>query len=126
MGQGVFDAITAFRAPEPARLRHDDVHAACADASVLCVQELLSRDAQAFFDRVGRDTFVARFRDHNRPSFRPAAMRGSGLGIASRAPLLTPSVRHYLPLRTGWDKLARKGALHVRVPPQRYGGMFMA
>ena len=116
MGQGVLDAITALRAPVPERLRHGDVHEACAVPNVLCVQELLSRDAQQFFDGVGNETFVARFRDHNRPSFRPASMRGSGLGIASRSPLLEPRVRHYLPPNVGWDKLARKGSLHVQIP----------
>ena len=73
MGQGVLDAITAMRAPVPERLLHGEVHDACAMPDVLCVQELLSRDAQAFFDRVGSEAFVARFRDHNRPSLRPAS-----------------------------------------------------
>lgn len=115
MGQGVVDAVTAVRAPEPARLLHDEVHDTCASPDVLCVQELLSRDAQTFFDGVGKERFVARFRDHNRPSFRTATMRGSGLGIASRAPLLGPSVRPYAPRPVGWDKLARKGMLHAQV-----------
>lgn len=114
MGQGAFDAITALRAPARARYRHEDVHAACAAPDVLCVQELLSHDAQSFFDGLGR-AFDALFRDHNRPRLRPATLRGTGLGIASRKPLAETGVRHYRPPHVGWDRFARKGTLHTRV-----------
>lgn len=115
MGQSVFDAITAWRAPEPSRLLHDDVRSACATTHLLCVQELLSHHAQTFFDDVGIGTFVSRFRDHNRPRLWPASLRGTGLGMASRSPLIDARVKHYASPRSGWDKLARKGILHAQV-----------
>ena len=115
MGQGAYDAITSLRAPVPARFQHEDVHAACVVPDVLCVQELLSRDAETFFDGLGTTTFASRFRDHNRAHWRSVTFRGTGLGIASRAPLLRPGVRHYRPPHVGWDKLARKGTLHAQI-----------
>jgi endonuclease/exonuclease/phosphatase family metal-dependent hydrolase len=115
MGQSVFDAITAWRAPAPLRLRHEDLESACSTTHLLCVQELLSHHAQAFFDDIGRKTLVSRFRDHNRPGFRPASLRGTGLGMASRSPLLETRLHHFRAPRTGWDMLARKGILHARV-----------
>lgn len=119
MGQGAYDAITKLRAPAPTRFHHEDVHAACVTPDILCVQELLSRDAESFFDGLGTTTFGSRFRDHNRTHWRSATFRGSGLGIASRAPLLRPGVRHYRPPQVGWDKLARKGTLHTQVELDR-------
>ncbi len=115
MAQKVLDAILSFRAPAAKRLEHKDVRGVCAETHVLCVQELLSHDAQRFFDRLGEGTFISRFRDHNWPSLWPAAFRGSGLGIASRSKLVNPNVYHYRSSGSGWDTLARKGTLHAQV-----------
>jgi endonuclease/exonuclease/phosphatase family metal-dependent hydrolase len=112
MGQGL-DAVTALRAPFGDRLRHDDVIAECAAADVLCVQELFSREAQRFFDGVGRDRFVSRFRDDNRVRF--ATMRGTGLGVGARARLEKSGVHVFPGERVGWDRLARKGALYTQM-----------
>ncbi len=119
MGQGAYDAITSMRAPVPARFQHEEVHAACVAPDILCVQELLSRDAETFFDGLGTTTFASRVRDHNRAHWRSVTFRGTGLGIASRAPLLRPGIRHYRPPHVGWDKLARKGTLHVQIDLDR-------
>lgn len=113
MAQRVVDAITALRAPFGHRLFHKEVRKECEETHVLCVQELLSRDAERFFDGIAQK-FASCFRDHNRASFWPVAFRGSGLGVASQSTLLEPSVRAYSP-GAGLDQFARKGTLHTRV-----------
>jgi endonuclease/exonuclease/phosphatase family metal-dependent hydrolase len=42
-------------------------------------------------------------------------MRGSGLGIAGRLPFGAHTSQIFQSPRIGWDRLARKGTLHVRV-----------
>ena len=114
MGQTALHALTHFGAPSSARLLHADVIAACVAPDVLCVQELFSREAQRFFDGLaGR--FDALVRDHNRVSLRTITMRGHGLGIASRRRVLSRSHHHFRARSSGWDRLARKGALHALV-----------
>jgi endonuclease/exonuclease/phosphatase family metal-dependent hydrolase len=115
MGQGL-SAIRARRAPFADRFLHDRVLTECAAPDILCLQELLSRDAQRFFDGVGTERFTSRFRDHNRPRFAGRlTMRGSGLGIGARTPLGNTTVRTLAGVPSGWDRLARKGALHTRL-----------
>ena len=114
MGQNALQALTHFGAPASARLLHADVIAACVAPDVLCVQELFSREAQRFFDGLaGR--FDALVRDHNRVDVRSITMRGNGLGIASRRRVLTQSHHHFRARSSGWDRLARKGALYALV-----------
>ena len=114
MGQGL-DAIRAARAPVPARFSHHSVIAECASPDVMCIQELLSRDAEMFFDKLGGHGLSSCFRDHNRAQWSPATMRGSGLGIASRRTLEKTSVTKFAPPSVGWDRLARKGALYTQI-----------
>jgi endonuclease/exonuclease/phosphatase family metal-dependent hydrolase len=115
MGQGL-SAVMALRAPFGARLRDADVIAECGSPDVLCLQELLSRDAQQFFDGVGQGHFISRFRDDNRLRFgRSVTMRGCGLGIGSRSALTKTSVRTFPGARGGWDRLARKGCLYAQL-----------
>src|SRR5687768_666019 len=52
MARKALDAITGIRAPAPRRLQHDHVLSSCASADVFCVQELFSRDAEDFFDKI--------------------------------------------------------------------------
>src|SRR4051812_31756787 len=78
MGQGVVDAITKNNAQYGERLRHEEVRATLAVPDVVCIQEVLSRDAETFFDALGE----VRVRDTNATHFSTATMRGSGLGIA--------------------------------------------
>jgi endonuclease/exonuclease/phosphatase family metal-dependent hydrolase len=111
MAQGAFDAITAGRAPHGARLRSDEVRRALDGPHLVCIQEVMSRDAEVFFDGLG----VERVRDANGPRFRPITMRGSGLGIAGRLPLGGHTNQIFDSPRSGWDRLARKGTLHARV-----------
>jgi len=115
MGQGLA-AITAQRAPHAARLRDAEVLSQCAEPDILCLQELLSTDAQRFFDGVGKKRFTSRFRDDNR--FRVSnglTMRGCGLGIGSRAPLSKAVIRSFRGAGVGWDRFARKGVIHTQV-----------
>ena len=118
MARKALDAITGIRAPAPRRLQHDHVLSSCASADVFCVQELFSRDAEDFFDKIctklAPDRTCAFIRDHNRLHFRTATVRGTGLGIRSLGALLE-SRYHHFSRSTGWDRLARKGVLHARI-----------
>jgi endonuclease/exonuclease/phosphatase family metal-dependent hydrolase len=111
MAQGAIDAITATRAPCGDRLRSDEVRRVLERPHLMCIQEVMSRDAETLFDSLG----VARVRDVNGARLRPLTMRGSGLGIAGRLPLGAHTTRIFDSPRCGWDRLARKGTLHVRV-----------
>lgn len=114
MGQGL-DAVTHVRAPFGHRLRDAAVIAACATSDVLCVQEILSREAQRFFDTLKSSHYLAAFRDDNRVRLTDPSMRGSGLGIGARAALERTLLRHFPGERVGWDRLARKGALYAQL-----------
>jgi endonuclease/exonuclease/phosphatase family metal-dependent hydrolase len=115
MAQGL-SAVTALRAPFSERFRHADVISECASPDILCLQELLSREAQQFFDGVGAGHFTSRFRDDNRMRFRGSVtMRGSGLGIGARLPLTKTVLRTFPGAPGGWDRLARKGALYAQL-----------
>jgi endonuclease/exonuclease/phosphatase family metal-dependent hydrolase len=111
MAQGAFDAITATRAPWGARLRNAEVRRALEVPDVMCIQEVMSRDAETLFDSLG----AARVRDGNDARLSPITLRGSGLGIAGRIPFGTHRCQIFESSRAGWDRLARKGTLHVRV-----------
>jgi endonuclease/exonuclease/phosphatase family metal-dependent hydrolase len=115
MGQGVA-ALAARRAHCAERFQHDHVVSTCAAADILCLQELLSRDAQQFFDRLPLGRLTSHFRDHNRIAFGPPiTVRGSGLGIGARSPLTKTLVRPFTGATAGWDRLARKGALYTQL-----------
>ncbi len=83
MGQSVLDVITHLRAPFRRRFLSPEVIQECADSDVLCVQELLSRDSQRFFDGLVTKYFPFAVRDNNRFGF--ISLRGSGLGVGTRA-----------------------------------------
>jgi endonuclease/exonuclease/phosphatase family metal-dependent hydrolase len=113
-GQGFVDALFAVRAPHDHRYEDAAVRAGCCELDILCVQEILSRAAERFFDTLDSKHFVSRIRDDNRPAL-DASMRGCGLGIAARHPLESPTIRTFPGPRVGWDRLARKGILYARV-----------
>lgn len=80
------------------------------------MQELLSRDAQQFFDGLAERRFSSRFRDDNRIRFDGRiTMRGCGLGIGAHSPLKKTELRTFCGARVGWDRLARKGALYTQL-----------
>jgi endonuclease/exonuclease/phosphatase family metal-dependent hydrolase len=111
MAQTALDAITATRAPHGARLRNDHVKRTLDGAHLVCVQEVMSREAETFFDALG----AARVRDPNGARLWPVTVRGSGLGIAGRLPFASHTSEIFASAGAGWDRLARKGTLHVRV-----------
>jgi len=111
MAQRAFDALTAARAPHGERFRDREVAAAFEVAQIVCVQEILSRDAESFFDALGH----ARVRDENRLRLRPLSLRGSGLGIASHFSIETSGHHCFTRRGAGWDRFARKGTLYARV-----------
>jgi endonuclease/exonuclease/phosphatase family metal-dependent hydrolase len=111
--QGLLDALRE-RAPEGERLQDPEVHDRCADADVLCLQELLSEEAQRFFDHLHRTHRREALRDHNAPHLWPPTLRGTGLGLLSRSPLSAPRFWHFR-AASGLDRVARKGALHARL-----------
>ncbi len=113
MGQGI-SAVTARRAPLAARLRDESVSSSVAAADVVCIQELLSSDAQVFFDGLARHGLQSTWRDNNRACFRSMTFRGTGLGIGSRLPPTEISMKNFSGPCAGWDKLARKGSIHAR------------
>jgi endonuclease/exonuclease/phosphatase family metal-dependent hydrolase len=112
-GQG-FDAVLALRAPHDHRFTDEAVLKGCCAFDIFCVQEILSRAAQRFFDSLDAAHFISRFRDDNRPAL-DASMRGCGLGIAARHPMESTTIRTFPGARVGWDRLARKGILYTRV-----------
>jgi len=112
MGQSVLDVITHFRAPFGARLKNAEVIEECSDANVICVQEILSRDSQRFFDTLVQRFFPFAVRDNNRFGF--LSMRGSGLGIGARANRRSSRFFAFRTKGLSWDKYARKGALYVQ------------
>lgn len=114
MGQGL-DAVMHLRAPFGHRFDDADVFTVCASPDVLCVQEILSRQAQRFFDALGAKHFAARFRDDNRIRLFDGSVRGTGLGLGARTALARTVLRNFGGRRLGWDRLARKGALYAEL-----------
>lgn len=113
MGQSIIDVITHLRAPFGKRFLAPEVIEECGDANVLCIQEILSRDSQVFFDGLVRQFFPFAVRDNNKFGF--ISLRGSGLGVGTRA---TQRANRFLPFKSrgiSWDKYARKGALYVQL-----------
>jgi endonuclease/exonuclease/phosphatase family metal-dependent hydrolase len=111
MAQTALDALTAGPAPHGARLQNLQLRRTLSGPHLVCIQEVMSRQAEAFFDGLGAE----RVRDPNGPRLRPVTMRGSGLGIAGRLAFQHRTSQIFDSPRSGWDRLARKGTLHVRV-----------
>jgi endonuclease/exonuclease/phosphatase family metal-dependent hydrolase len=111
MAQSVFDALVGGRAPYAFRFLDADVKRAFEGHHIVCVQEILSADAEAFFNGLGE----VRVSDPNRLHLWPLTLRGSGLGVAARHPIAATAMRSFATRSSGWDRFARKGVLHVRV-----------
>ena len=118
MGQTVLDVIAKL-APFRKRYESAEIIDACGEANVFCIQEILSRDSERFFDSLVRKYFPFAVRDHNK--FRFISLRGSGLGIASRPQSETGVASAkpvFLPFRNrgvGLDRYARKGGLYTQI-----------
>lgn len=111
MAQGALDVLIAARAFRGARLRHEQVKQALETPDIVCIQEVMSGDAEALFDGLG----VERVRDVNGARLWPFTMRGSGLGIAGRLRLGDHCTTTFESPGAGWDRFARKGTQYARV-----------
>jgi endonuclease/exonuclease/phosphatase family metal-dependent hydrolase len=111
MAQGVFDALAGTRSPHGARFRDEDVRRAFEGHHVICVQEILSGEAEAFFASLGR----ARVFDANGFRWRPLSLRGSGLGVACASAIEEHRIHPFAARGNGWDRFARKGTLYARL-----------
>lgn len=98
--------------PDAHRLTHPDVRQQLEGVDVLCMQELWIPDAVELFDSL---SFEHKVRDSNDSRLVPLTMGGSGLGIATRWPIVAHEVRAFRERGWGTDRGARKGVLHVRV-----------
>ena len=83
-----------------------------ADVDILCMQEVFLLETEAFFDDLPH---THKTRDHNRTSFWPLTVGGSGLGLASRLPIVERALRPFSRPHVGSERFARKGVLHARV-----------
>jgi endonuclease/exonuclease/phosphatase family metal-dependent hydrolase len=78
----------------------------------LCTQEIWLADVEEFFDGLPH---VHKVRDPNASTFWPPTIGGSGLGVASRFPIVTSQTRAFGGRKVHAERLARKGMLHARV-----------
>lgn len=99
-------------APDSHRFDIEEIARAIHEVDVLCVQEVFLSDAEAFFDRL---THPYKVRDPNRTSWWPVTFGGSGLGVASRFPLLDRQLRGFARPHLGSERFARKGMLYARL-----------
>jgi endonuclease/exonuclease/phosphatase family metal-dependent hydrolase len=108
-------ALSFFRwrgVPDAHRLAHPAVRATAHEVDILCMQELFLGETEAFFDELPH---THKTRDHNRTVLWPLTVGGSGLGLASRLPIVERSLRPFSRPHVGSERFARKGVLHARV-----------
>jgi endonuclease/exonuclease/phosphatase family metal-dependent hydrolase len=98
--------------PDPHRFEAPDLRARVEAVDILCVQELFVPRAEAFFDRLAHDH---KHRVPNGSTLWPLTFGGSGLGIASRFPIVERMSRAYSPPSVSAERFARKGVLHARL-----------
>jgi endonuclease/exonuclease/phosphatase family metal-dependent hydrolase len=110
--QGLVSFLRWRGVPDAHRFTHPIVRETAAGIDVLCMQEIFLSEAEDFFDALDHGH---KHRDDNATSFRPLAFGGSGLGIASRLPIVTKGKRTFAPPHVHSERFARKGMLHVRV-----------
>ena len=99
-------------APNAHRFRHPALRSALSEEDILCFQELFLGDAEELFDAL---PMAHKIRDHNRTLWWPLTIGGSGLGVASRHPIVESSIRAFSPPHVSSERFARKGMLHVTV-----------
>jgi endonuclease/exonuclease/phosphatase family metal-dependent hydrolase len=99
-------------APRAHRFRHPWLRSALSAEDIVCVQELFVSDAEELFEAL---PLAHQVRDHNLTRWWPLTVGGSGLGVASRHPITTTSMRAYSRPHAGFERFARKGMLHARV-----------
>lgn len=107
-------AVLRGRGAEAAhRFDHPELYSSLAEVDVLCVQELWLEEAVRAFTKA--DHLAHRVLAENRWTLWPLTIGGSGLGVASRYPVLLSEFRSYSRPHVGSERFARKGMAHVRV-----------
>lgn len=113
---GAAQSLSAFvrweGAPDSHRFSLREVETAAEGADILCLQELFLSEAERFFDRLPHEHKV---RDTNGTTWWPLTFGGSGLGIASRLPIVASRIQPFGRPQSGAERFARKGMLHARV-----------
>lgn len=95
------------------RFEHPEVLESFASVDVLCAQELWLEEAVMAFARPRH--LPHRILAENRWSIWPLTIGGSGLGIASRFPVIVSEFRAYSRPHVGSERFARKGMAHARI-----------
>lgn len=109
-------AVLRWRGPpDPHRFDHPTLIRVLEEADIVCFQEVFLSDVERFFDGLGHSH---KQRDTNASTLWPPTFGGSGLGIASRFPILDRLVRPFRKPHVGPERFARKGMLHARVHVQ--------
>ncbi|MBK6513995.1 MAG: endonuclease/exonuclease/phosphatase family protein [Polyangiaceae bacterium] len=112
---GAAQSLSAFvrweGAPDGHRFSLREVETAAERADILCLQELFLSEAERFFDRLPHEHKV---RDTNGSTWWPLTFGGSGLGIASRLPIVASRIQPFGRPQSGAERFARKGMLHAR------------
>ena len=98
--------------PDAHRFEHPTLRTTLEEADIVCFQEVFLTDVESFFDRLAHGF---KHRDNNLSTFWPLTFGGSGLGIASRFPILDKLMRPFRRPQLGPERFARKGMLHARV-----------
>lgn len=79
---------------------------------LLCVQEVWLKDVEEFFDGL---SLPHKTRDPNTSTYFPPTIGGSGLGFASKGPLVQTEVRAFTGPKRSSERVARKGVSYARV-----------
>lgn len=115
----IFGAAQTLRAmvlrrggPDSARFTHPALSTFAGTADVLCMQELWVGESVDFFQSLPH---AHRHQDSNAPRLRPPTVAGSGLGIASKWPVVSTRFEPFAPPHVSWEKIGRKGARHAHV-----------
>jgi endonuclease/exonuclease/phosphatase family metal-dependent hydrolase len=98
--------------PDARRLSHPQLWRELHQVDALCIQEVWLQDVVELFDRL---EFDHKLRDDSHWEWRPLTVGGSGLGLASRNPLVRHEVHNYRTAGVGTDGWVRKGFLLARL-----------
>lgn len=98
--------------PDAHRLAHPEVRQSLAGADLVCMQEVWIPEAVELFDELDHPHKV---QDANGWRLWPFTIAGSGLGIASRFPVVSQVCAPYRCGGAHSDQLARKGWIHTRL-----------
>lgn len=110
--QTAFAVLRRKGPPDAHRFGHPHLRRVLEEADVVCFQEVFLSDVESFFDGL---VHGHKHRDHNLSTWWPPTFGGSGLGIASRFPILERLLRPFRRPHLGAERFARKGMLHARV-----------